>query len=801
MLTNERMLTMTLDIDFKPSFNNSNNEVFIDSYNIIQNQSKTHISNFISAKITNVRSGSTVVEYTVVATSFSDMEIQAVRSGVFRDISEIYTAIFDSKKELQNPTGMTQKKASIICGPPPKDLNFSTNFVAQWWLNKKMVLDDSLHESILDKEDGTATLNIKQFFVTDNGQYECRLIDGGKVFRQRKTIRRTTVAQVSADQGNSVITPVQELLSQSQFLNNNSLPGFLEILSNVTVNFTARVLNSTANIVAIIDILKNVANASSTIPITESSMKDILITAGVLTTAGARESWITLNGNTSVTRNSSTETERISSILLQSLETITSNLVNESFSIDTPSILLNKTRFTDSFNADFLNSSVEIVIPESDGAKSITVMTFASMNIVLPPRDEFKSSGLFINGRVVLVQSSRASTAINNISFTFDKLNKTLGNPQCVFWNFTLFDGLGGWDGEGCELKPNVNDTVTCTCDHLTSFSILMSPFVDCEECSIITFVGVGISIVSLVICLIIEAVIWRKIRNNTTSYLRHVSIVNIATSLLIADIWFIIGASIVNPSKDKNTCSAATFFIHFFYLDLFFWMLASALLLLYRTVSVFDGGLSKHAMLAIGFSLGYGAPIIISVITIAVTAPRNQYFQEDVCWLNADPSYALLAFVIPALMIVGINFIILVVVITKMLRRRAVGDAAQAAERNVLFVIVRSLAVLTPIFGLTWFLGIGTMVEPTNKGLHISFSFFNSLQGFFVLVFGLLLDRKVRSAIAIKSQTSGSGTRSTSAGNSSSGGFGFFRNWRRGRDGYQVSSGNSGVSSSFANS
>lgn len=161
---------------------------------------------------------------------------------------------------------------------------------------------------------------------------------------------------------------------------------------------------------------------------------------------------------------------------------------------------------------------------------------------------------------------------------------------------------------------------------------------------------------------------------------MRHVSIVNIAVSLLIADIWFIVGAAIsAAETENRPACSTATFFIHYFYLALFFWMLASALLLLYRTISVFDGGLSKASMLAIGFSVGYGAPLIIVIITIAVTAPNQTYIQDDhICWLNWNQSKALLAFVIPALTIVLINLIILLVVIYKMLRRRAVVGTAQ---------------------------------------------------------------------------------------------------------------------------
>uniref|UniRef100_A0A3Q2GNY3 Adhesion G protein-coupled receptor F7 n=1 Tax=Cyprinodon variegatus TaxID=28743 RepID=A0A3Q2GNY3_CYPVA len=448
--------------------------------------------------------------------------------------------------------------------------------------------------------------------------------------------------------------------------------------------------------------------------------QNILESAGVLTTDAAKKSWDQLNSNNTGTRNAS-------SSFLSAFEGITAHVVNEPFKINTQNIIFTKTNFTNIFNADF-NSSLEVEIPEAGGEKqSISVILFASMDNVLPVREKTNTSSSVINGRVALIQPE---SDLTNISIAFDVLNETLGNPKCVFWDFKLFDGLGGWSEDGCSFVMSENGSVTCNCNHTTSFSILMSPssYTD-PPLEYITYIGLGISMGSLIICLIIEGIVWRKIRKNTTSYLRHVSIVNIAVSLLIADIWFFIGAAI-SKTTNAPACTAATFFIHFFYLALFFWMLASALLLLYRMVNVFDGGLSKASMLAIGFSLGYGAPLIIATITIAVTAPSNEYIRGDVvCWLNWDESKALLGFVIPALLIVAVNLIILIVVIFKMLRRRSGENAAQAGEKHVLLVIARSLAVLTPFFGITWGLGIGIMVRPNNRGIHITFALFNSLQ------------------------------------------------------------------------
>ncbi|XP_015254156.1 PREDICTED: adhesion G-protein coupled receptor F1-like [Cyprinodon variegatus] len=571
--------------------------------------------------------------------------------------------------------------------------------------------------------------------------------------------QKTAVCMANGEYGNEedncVLTVVLDLLNKSMELNISTLPNFLEELRNVTVGTTEKVTKTPASISSIVTILNNVADTSSelSLPISRKSTEHILVTAGLLTSDEAKNSWDILNDKPNSGTENNSKKESPSSSFLKLFETVSSLLVNESLTIETPFILLKKTELTDPFY-DRLNSSVTISIPETDKKDNfITTILFASMDNVLPPRDKENSGFMVINGKVVLVET-RAK--IKNISIISEILNDTLKDPQCVFWDFDLFDGLGGWSNQGCSVQSQNNETISCICNHLTCFSILMSSdsFKD-SELEDITFIGVGISIGSLVICLITEALIWKKISTNTTAFLRHVFIVNIAVSLLIANIWFIVGGSLSGAEK-KNppACAAATFFIHFFYLAMFFWMLATGLLLLYRTVLVFEGGFSKTSMLVSGFVLGYGAPLIISVTTMAVTLPSYNYIRANhACWLNWDDSKALLAFLVPALVIVFINFIILLVVIFKMLNRRVKRNTAQAQEQHVLVVIARSLAVLTPFFGLTWSLGIGTIIAPTNKGIHFAFSLLNSLQGCFIWVFGTLLDKRVRSE-AIKSLT-----------------------------------------------
>ncbi|XP_030641380.1 adhesion G-protein coupled receptor F1-like [Chanos chanos] len=531
-----------------------------------------------------------------------------------------------------------------------------------------------------------------------------------------------------------------DLLERSRNLPAENITGFVTELNNETETNRANVTESPFTVVTIVEILNNVANASiqQDFRANENVMQDFLSTVDVITSDEAQETWDGLNTDN--------ETDSTSSSLLQSLEDIGDTLSNTPFNVTTTSSELSRIFNVMTFNSVLgVNDTTEVDIPDIN-ITDFTIMVFSSMQNALSARTATNINDSVItstvNGDVVLV---KLNNTVNNISFTFDIRNESLGNPQCVFWNFELLDGIGGWDSTGCELKPDPNETgkVTCECNHTTSFSILMSPFPSIPALSYITFIGVGISMLSLVLCLIIEVIVWKPLTQNDTSYMRHVSLVNIAVSLLIADIWFIIGAAIAGAGKETpvGPCSAATFFIHFFYLALFFWMLLSALFLLYRTVMVFSQ-MSRCTMMSIGFSVGYGAPLLIAVITVAVTAPGGGYIRErDACWLNWDKTKALLAFVIPALTIVAINFIIMIAVLYKMLRRS--GPTTQPDERNAMVVAARCVAFLTPIFGLTWGFGIGTMVS-RDVGVHVVFAVLNSLQGFFIFLFGTLLDGKV---------------------------------------------------------
>ncbi|XP_011353092.1 adhesion G protein-coupled receptor F5 [Pteropus vampyrus] len=403
---------------------------------------------------------------------------------------------------------------------------------------------------------------------------------------------------------------------------------------------------------------------------------------------------------------------------------------------------------------------------------SIVTVAFPTLKTVLAP--DFQRNN-FADSLVMTTTVRPQITTPFRISMTF-KNNNSLGwKPQCVFWNFTLANHTGGWDSSGCYGKVD-GDSVFCSCDHLTSFSVLMSPDSPDPDSllqillDIISYIGLCFSILSLAACLVVEAVVWKSVTKNRTSYMRHICIVNIAASLLVADIWFIVASTIRDHYYllNETACVAATFFIHFFYLSVFFWMLTLGLMLFYRLVFILHD-VSKSIQKAIAFSLGYGCPLVISVITVGATQPQEVYIRKNACWLNWDDTKALLAFVIPALIIVVVNVTITVVVITKILRP-SIGDKPNKQEKSSLFQITKSIGVLTPLLGLTWGFGLATVFQGSNAVFHIAFTLLNAFQGLFILLFGCLWDQKVQEALLKKfslSRWSSQHSKSTSLGSS----------------------------------
>uniref|UniRef100_A0A803Y6R1 Adhesion G protein-coupled receptor F2 n=1 Tax=Meleagris gallopavo TaxID=9103 RepID=A0A803Y6R1_MELGA len=291
-----------------------------------------------------------------------------------------------------------------------------------------------------------------------------------------------------------------------------------------------------------------------------------------------------------------------------------------------------------------------------------------------------------VNGMVLSVSLPEE---LQHVLLTFEKVNKLENvGAQCVGWHSTE----RRWDNKACKMKSDNISSVVCMCKN----AVL----------DYITCVGLGLSIFSLILCLTIEAAVWHHVTRTEITYMRHFCLVNIATSLLIADILFIVAAVVHNTALNYRLCVAATFFLHLFYLSLFFWMFT----------------------LVTAFVIGYGCPLVISILTVAITEPRNGYLRSGACWLNWYETKALLAFAVPALTIVAVNLAVVVVVVVKT-PRPSIGESCKSQDLSNVIRISKNVALLTPLLGLTWGFGLATVVDSHSLAFHITFAFLNAFQ------------------------------------------------------------------------
>ncbi|KAJ4932339.1 hypothetical protein JOQ06_010762 [Pogonophryne albipinna] len=239
-----------------------------------------------------------------------------------------------------------------------------------------------------------------------------------------------------------VIKVIKELLVSSEVLQEEDVPRFVEKLSE-EVKVIKNVTKEPNTISTIVEILGNIANV--TLEVNQPVMKSVLQTVDEIIGEDSRESWTALNAN---------ESNNASSDLLDSMELLSAK-INETFTFtsETGAILLN--RSTNSFYAN-LNSSVVLDIPNTGFRNvSITTITFFTLNNVMPVRSSSSNPNNTdpvnaLNAAVVLI---KVNETIRNVTLSYTKLNTTLTqDPQCVFWNFKLFDNRGGWDRVGTML-------------------------------------------------------------------------------------------------------------------------------------------------------------------------------------------------------------------------------------------------------------------------------------------------------------------------------------------------------------
>ncbi|XP_008403223.1 adhesion G-protein coupled receptor G5-like [Poecilia reticulata] len=202
--------------------------------------------------------------------------------------------------------------------------------------------------------------------------------------------------------------------------------------------------------------------------------------------------------------------------------------------------------------------------------------------------------------------------------------------PTCVFLNTT--NNLTKFSTDGCETfwgfdKPYI----TCSCDHLTYFAVLMvsadlSPK-DAEILLYITYIGCGISLFALVVTVGLF-ITTRKLRGDDSKKI-HISL---AVALILLNVHFL-SSQAAAASSSTELCLYVALLLHYSLLASFTWMAVEGFHLYLVLVKVFNIYMRRYLLkLSV---VGWGLPAII--VTIMVIIRKDTYGRASLGFSNVN--------------------------------------------------------------------------------------------------------------------------------------------------------------------
>ncbi|KAL7985193.1 hypothetical protein Chor_003763, partial [Crotalus horridus] len=341
-------------------------------------------------------------------------------------------------------------------------------------------------------------------------------------------------------------------------------------------------------------------------------------------------------------------------------------------------------------------------------------------------------NGTFLNSRLVSVS---AMSKIRNIStpvnLTFQHLKNKVAQEKvlCVHLN------SGALSDRGCQqLFSNITHT-ECSCQHFSSFAVLMATVHKQGDLilTIISYLGLSISVICLFLC-IVTFLFCRSSHNNSTFIHLQLSF-----CLFFADLLFIIG---IDKTGNKILCSVIAGMLKYLFLACFVWMFLEGvnLYLIVRNLKVANySGASKYMKICM-YLIGYGFPVLIVAISAAINP--GAFGTLNSCWLNPDFIWS---FTGPVCVIIVVNLVFFCLILKTLHEKLASPNSQTSTVRNTRSLMFKAIAHVF-ILGVTWCFGLFQYGSLKDVMAYI-FTIFNSAQGIFIFLVHCLLNQKVREA------------------------------------------------------
>uniref|UniRef100_UPI00358F344C adhesion G protein-coupled receptor L2-like isoform X3 n=1 Tax=Myxine glutinosa TaxID=7769 RepID=UPI00358F344C len=376
------------------------------------------------------------------------------------------------------------------------------------------------------------------------------------------------------------------------------------------------------------------------------------------------------------------------------------------------------------------NASVSVGANLSESGVSVAVASS-----VISASINTESNRLFLNDPIILVLEHNQSAGYSN--------------PNCSFWNYSIHTKVGHWSAHGCKMIASNASHSTCSCNHLTSFAVLMArreiQYRDRAHellLVLITWVGILVSLLCLAMAFFTFCC-FRGLQSDRNTIHK-----NVCLNLFLAELLFLLG---INKTDMALVCSVVAGLLHFFFLAAFSWMLLEGVQLYLLLVEVFESEYSRRRYF---YLIGYGLPALVVGVSLAVD--YRGYGTPHACWLHTD-NYFIWSFVGPVAVIILLNFIFLLITLYKMVRHAPPLKPDTSRLENTNHPVcdgyyntdlpgswVLGAIALLCLLGLTWIFGL-LFIDKATLVMAYLFTIFNSFQGMFIYIFHCALQKKVR--------------------------------------------------------
>ncbi|XP_039767849.1 adhesion G protein-coupled receptor L2 isoform X22 [Ornithorhynchus anatinus] len=350
-----------------------------------------------------------------------------------------------------------------------------------------------------------------------------------------------------------------------------------------------------------------------------------------------------------------------------------------------------------------------------------------------------RNSTIAVNSHVISASINKESSRVyltDPVLFTLEHIDPdNYFNANCSFWNYSERTMMGYWSTQGCKLVDTNKTHTTCACSHLTNFAILMAhreiAYKDGVHellLTVITWVGIVISLVGLAIC-IFTFCFFRGLQSDRNTIHK-----NLCINLFIAEFIFLIG---IDKTEYTIACPIFAGLLHFFFLASFAWMCLEGVQLYLMLVEVFE---SEYSRKKYYYVAGYLFPA--TVVGVSAAIDYKSYGTEKACWLHVD-NYFIWSFIGPVTFIILLNLIFLVITLCKMVKHSNTLKPDSSRLENIKSWVLGAFALLC-LLGLTWSFGLLFINEETVVMAYL-FTVFNAFQGVFIFIFHCVLQKKVR--------------------------------------------------------